>query len=84
MITHITAKETALIATLQRTTEALTAVTAERDALRADAERYRLWVNLVCTEKGWMILCEAFTPIRGTPGKVEVDQAIDLAMKGTS
>ena len=34
MITHITAKETALTNTLRTTTEALTLVTAERDALK--------------------------------------------------
>lgn len=40
MITHITDKETALTNTLRTTTEALKQVTAERDALKADAERY--------------------------------------------
>ncbi|MFA5900544.1 MAG: hypothetical protein WC829_15700 [Hyphomicrobium sp.] len=42
MITHITERETALTNTLRTTTEALNHVTAERNALRAEAARYRL------------------------------------------
>ena len=42
MITQITERETALTNTLRRTTEALNHVTAERNALQADAARYRL------------------------------------------
>ena len=42
MITHITERETALTNTLRTTTEALNLVTAERNALRTEAARYRL------------------------------------------
>lgn len=42
MITHITERETTLTNTLRTTTEALNHVTAERNALRAEAARYRM------------------------------------------
>jgi hypothetical protein len=42
MITHITERETALAHTLCTMTEALNQTTAERDALKAEAARYRL------------------------------------------
>jgi hypothetical protein len=44
---QITDKEQALTNILRTTTEALTLVTAERDALKADPERYRWLMNHV-------------------------------------
>lgn len=41
MITFVTERETVLTNTLRTTTEALNHVTAERNALKADAARYR-------------------------------------------
>lgn len=50
MITHITERETALTNTLRTTTEALNQTTAERDANKDDAERYR-WLFGARTEE---------------------------------
>ena len=57
----------------KRGTEALQAVTAERDALKADAERYRF----IHTRPEWLGWDEDFD-------HRDIDAIVDRSMKGTS
>ena len=84
-ITQITEQEQRLTNTLRQTTEALTLVTAERDALRADAERYR-WLrdrDLPWSHKTYP---QSMVVTRWSSGHSpdEIDAAIDEAIRRES
>lgn len=72
-IVQYTETEQRLTNTLRTTTEALKQVTAERDALRADAERYRF----IHTRPEWLGWDEDFD-------HRDIDAIVDRAMKGES
>ena len=85
-ITQITPVEQSLMVALHNTTEVLKQVTAERDALRADAERYRWWVNTMTSEDAMDIISDAFQhlPHDTVPSKEQFAEVIDAAMKSKS
>ena len=84
-ITQITEQEQRLTHTLRTTTEALLAVTAERDALRADAERYRwLFEKTITTQPELVRVLVMHQGQYVQRHGMHLDAAIDVAMKGKS
>ena len=83
-ITQITPVEQSLMVALHNTTEVLKQVTAERDALRADAERYR-YLRDAETIDQW--IWDALEHTDGDDREAYqkgLDAAVDQAMKGKS
>ena len=64
----------------------MAALIQERDALKADAERYRWWVNTMTSEFALDTIADAFQHLQQdvVPTKAQFADVIDAAIKGKS
>ena len=64
----------------------MAALIQERDALKADAERYQWWVNTMTSEFALDTIADAFQHLQQdvVPTKAQFADVIDAAIKGKS